>query len=852
MGKSMNKRIVIKIGSGTPETGYTAAVQIGNEDAPPQVETQAGLPPVEDLAQLYQQWQHAYWQMGLPSRLEAVAGETNFSDISRLENCQRQSRRLRDRVHKWLNSSAFQPIREKILEQLAPTDTARVLLQTSDPLLQRIPWYELDFFQRYRNAEVGICPVAYQQVYYSGSRSEKVRILAVLGDDRGLDTTIDRSLLENLIGAEIHFLDSPSRQIFTQALWERQGWDILFFAGHSNSSKYFQQSAQDAASKSDVGCDEEPECNGEIWLNPDEKLTIRQLRHALRKAIDRGLNTAIFNSCDGLGLAADLADLHIPQVLVMREPVPDQVAHAFLQGFLESFSSGTPFYTAVRDAREQLQGLEAQFPCATWLPVIIQNLAEVPPTWQSLQGKVEPSALPAVIPLAGLSAGVSESLASTSPPLPGRSLNRSLPSRLKVGLGCGLAIAFLLTAARLLGLLEFLEIKGYDYSLRTRRLEPEDSHLLIVTNTAADIEAFPNPTRQSSFADDTLLKVLDKLTSLGPAVIGLDIYHGYSDKDPALKAKIRDTENLIAICKDEFQTAQGTTQRLPPPEIEDAARIGFNDFIAFEADGEVLRRHLLRMEPSPNSPCPTSPRSEGVFIDSFSAVIASIYSNTLETETDSETDVVLNPFLLTESFGGYHAADARGAQMMLNYRITRDPQQANCDGAIETPAVCLTVSELLDRDPNQLSSLVKDKIVLIGTIDSEYAAEDRWRTPYTRYPYRKTDEVHGIFLHAQMISQILSFESGDRPLIRTWSEWQEILWITSWALLGALIGTLTSTHTKPRLSLLIYLLVSGSLLLLTSWLLLTGVAIWTPWVPSAIALPTAAIATSIASKKTVS
>ncbi len=369
----MNKRIVIKVGPGSLAAGYAAAVQIGSEDATPQVETQAALPPAEDLEDIYRQWQRAYWQMGLPSRLEAIAGETNFSDVSRLEECQKRSRQLRDRVREWLNSRDFRPIREKVLEQLSPTDTARVLLQTSDPFLQRIPWYELEFFQRYRNAEVGICPAAYQQVYYSGSRSEKVRILAVLGDSTGIDTEIDRALLESLAGADIHFLDSPSCQTFTQALWDKQGWDILFFAGHSNSSRYFQSSDQDSL-----------ECSGELWLNPTEKLTISQLRHALGKAIGRGLNTAIFNSCDGLGLAADLADLHIPQVLVMREPVPDQVAHAFLQGFLESFSDGTPFYTAVRDAREKLQGLESRFPCATWLPVIIQNLAERPPTWQSL------------------------------------------------------------------------------------------------------------------------------------------------------------------------------------------------------------------------------------------------------------------------------------------------------------------------------------------------------------------------------------------------------------------------------------------------------------------------------------
>jgi hypothetical protein len=51
----------------------------------------------------------------------------------------------------------------------------------------------------------------------------------------------------------------------------------------------------------------------------------------------------------------------------MREPVPDQVAQAFLKYFLETFAVGESFYLAVREARERLQGWEDQFPCATWV-----------------------------------------------------------------------------------------------------------------------------------------------------------------------------------------------------------------------------------------------------------------------------------------------------------------------------------------------------------------------------------------------------------------------------------------------------------------------------------------------------
>jgi hypothetical protein len=38
----------------------------------------------------------------------------------------------------------------------------------------------------------------------------------------------------------------------------------------------------------------------------------------------------------------------------------------------------------VNVARRKLQGLEKKYPCASWLPIIVQNLLEIPPTWQNL------------------------------------------------------------------------------------------------------------------------------------------------------------------------------------------------------------------------------------------------------------------------------------------------------------------------------------------------------------------------------------------------------------------------------------------------------------------------------------
>ena len=118
--------------------------------------------------------------------------------------------------------------------------------------------------------------------------AKQVRILAILGNSSGIDIETDRKLLKSLPNAEVIFLVEPSRQELDEWLWHRAGWDILFFAGHSNS-----QSDGKA---------------GQLDINSTEKITIAQLRNALNRALRSGLQLAIFNSCEGLGAANQLSE----------------------------------------------------------------------------------------------------------------------------------------------------------------------------------------------------------------------------------------------------------------------------------------------------------------------------------------------------------------------------------------------------------------------------------------------------------------------------------------------------------------------------------------------------------------
>jgi uncharacterized protein YjbI with pentapeptide repeats len=359
------KLVVIKIGDGDLlTTGYPVTLQIATEGAAPFIECTAKLAAAPELHILYSQWQSAYYRtLQTSARLEIPDTQiTNISRYNLLEECDEAAERFKQYLNYWLNSSeSFRPIKEKLLEQLSPRETIRVIIQTEDRTLLKLPFQLWNFFDTYRYAESALFTATYNRIEAPQIINNRVKILAILGDSTGIDVSKDQKILEQLPNSEVTYLVEPQRKQINDELWQ-QPWDILFFAGHS----YTKQEI------------------GQININRNETLSINQLKNALQKAIQEGLKLAIFNSCDGLGLALNLAELNTPQMIVMREPVPDKVAQEFLKNFLTAFASGKTLYLSVREAREKLQGLENEFPSSAWLPVIFQNPAQIPPLWDDI------------------------------------------------------------------------------------------------------------------------------------------------------------------------------------------------------------------------------------------------------------------------------------------------------------------------------------------------------------------------------------------------------------------------------------------------------------------------------------
>ncbi len=781
----MGKLVVLIVGEGSFEQGFPVTLRLGEEGKNPSMEITGRLPPTLEIPQYYSGWATSYRHLGLPSRLEAVVAQV--TNVSRLESCSKAAQNLRDRLNTWLDSESFRPIREKLLEQLMPSDEIRLIIQTENLWLRRLPWHLWDLCERYLKMEIALSATVYELIEQLVPPHPKVRILAILGNSVGINTQEDRFLLERLPNAEISFLVEPQRQELTEELW-KQGWDILFFAGHSSSQGNGE--------------------TGRIYINQTDSLTIAQLRYALRKAVERGLKIAILNSCDGLGLARDLADLQIPEIIVMREPVPDQVAQTFLKYFLEAYARGESFYLAVRAAREKLQGLEDQFPCATWLPVICQNLAFVPATWQELavnlpdfgqlsDADTEPGAEIGKISLCAKLAQLYKILSG------GRNLARVFL--------LSLVITSLLMGVRHLGVLQSLELKAFDHLMQRRPAQVPDSRILVVTVTEADIQAQKQDLRPgTSLSDRSLAQLLEKLESYKPKAIGLDIYRdfpvgaGYRD----LGKRLKQSDRFISVCKVSTETNDPGIS--PPPEVP-VERLGFSD-VVIDPDG-VLRRHLLALTPHPASPCTAS--------YALSSQLALRYlaakGISLKITTDGYLQLGTTIFKPLEAHtGGYQNIDAWGHQVLLNYRSYRSASDF-------VPQVTLT--QVLNGQLNP--DAVKDKIVLIGV--SAPSRNDYFLTPYSR-SQTFDQQMPGVVVHAQMVSQILSAVMDHRPLLWVWPVWGEALWIWGWSLAGGLL----CWRCQLRLGLGPLVVALVILYGLCFGLITQGG--WVPLVPSALAL----------------
>jgi CHASE2 domain-containing sensor protein len=647
----MIKIIILNLGKGNLDRGFSQVkASLANERTSPIWQSESSLPASPVLVATYKKWKLLYQalikRLNLSPRIEII--DRSIGQVSQVD-FQQLSQQLKIELNEWLNSQAFlQNIEKPIYKKLREEDEINVIIQTDNLLLKQLPWHLWDFCDNFPKAEIALAAPGFDSPRPLEKKAGKVRILTILGDRTGIDIDRDCQILHSLSNVDLCFLAEPTRLELDEALRDSKGWDILFFAGHGRTEGE----------------------TGTIAVNSRESLGIAELKNALKIAIDRGLQLAIFNSCEGFGLTKELEELHIPQTIVMSQIVPDRVAYTFLKYFLPTFAGGESLYLAVRHARERLQALETEYPCASWLPILSQNPAVTPLTWKALQGN----------------------------PIP---LRQGLKKPLVLSAIC----AAIVILARSLAWMQPLELKAYDFLMRLRPPEGVDPRLLLVTLTEEDVQQQPAKMRgSSSLSDLTLEQIFSKLEKSQAIAIGLDIYreNPVNKNYPALAERMKQSDRFFALC------AYGLPGVVSPPEIP-PERQGFNN-ILLDAD-DVLRRNLLAVE-SPE-PC------QNYYSLNFQLAKHYILQTQpnyrfVPNNANGYIQVGTSEFKTLDShMGAYRNLDNRGHQILINYRNT--PQIA------ET----VTLMDFLERYP---SEKIGKRIVLIGTVAPSFN-DHRWYAP---------------------------------------------------------------------------------------------------------------------------
>lgn len=803
----MGRLVILNFGQGSLCDGFpNVTMQLGELDSAYQMKFSASLPPALEIAKIYRSWQYMY--LSLSQRLYLrddneddfeieEAYITNISEFDINYLCQKFSMEM----NAWLNSAGFRKVDQQLRTQLRPSEEIRFIIETNETLLKKLPWHLWSFFEDYPLAEVAVSALEYQQPNKLpiNTDNEKVKILAIFGNSQGINISQDRFFLEKLSNqAEIKFLVEPNLSILNDQLWQ-QGWDILFFAGHSSNQG-----------------------KGKLYINQTDTITLEQLKYAIRQAISHGLKLAIFNSCDGLGLAQQLQDLHIPQVIIMRQPVPDIIAQEFLKNFLTEFSQGHSLYVAVRAARERLQGLEIEYPCATWLPIICQNPAESPMVWHQHCVQEDFDRESNFLRLD------SRSRVRNFDEKPLVTLQRQFIlnwKRVLKLLVASLLVLIFVMGVRNFGMLQASELNAYDSLMQMQPFdEKPDPRLLLVTIDETDIQyQIKNNMKMNwSLSDQALTQLLQKLEKYQPQTIGIDIYRDFpiDPKYSELANRFHQDHRLFALCK-VAAPDDGVADGTPPPAEVAKERLGFSDFVADE--DRVPRRQLLHMTPPLKSTCGASL--------SFSYQLAKHYLNAKGIKADINSqgnlqigDVVFSPILKHTS--GYQRVDASGYQILLRYRLLSTLQKI-------APQISLR-DILNDQVKPELIDGVKNRIVIIGAIAP--SSSDDWLTPFSSGAPNNEKIIPGLFVQAQMVSHLLSAVLDHRRIMWWWSGGWEILWVWGWSLVGGIIAWRCQQPLYLALSVAI-----GLFLLFNICFYVFSQAGWIPLVPAALALMLCAV-----------
>lgn len=372
----------------------------------------------------------------------------------------------------------------------------------------------------------------------------------------------------------------------------------------------------------------------------------------------------------------------------------------------------------------------------------------------------------------------------------------------------GILVLVLVILIRMVGGMQSLEWMFLDTMLHLRPTEKLDERVVIVGIDEKDIEWV----KQYPVPDGKIAELLTKLETYKPLAIGLDIFKNVPVEPGGEQlAKVwRENTNIISIEKI-FPPAEISPARSLPPE-----QIGFVDLFN-DADSKN-RRYLLYT---------TNPKNdkEDKYSLALQLVTRYLKAQKIELKTgknDPNTIMIQGTELprLTNNFGGYvdiNHGDG-GLSILMNFRNKYQPFHI------------ISLRDILnDQNDKVYAKLLRDRIVLVG--NRNMSVGDIFYT--SALPTLELNgQIYGVDYHAHVISQILGSVIDGRPMLHSWGDMGEYIWIVIWGFLPIIIGRLTQSVWKNLFSVTL----AGVCLFSYGYVMLWLWGIWIPVAPSLIIL----------------
>jgi WD domain, G-beta repeat len=324
-------------------------------------QTMVTLPDLAPMLSQYQEWQARYRRLD-PQNHRLMSNKAVSLVPERINDCLDAGAMMQANLHQWYGSPGFQTIRERLATIIDPELEIDMIVRSRSKSLLKLPWNSIwqPLLDRYPQAEVSISLMPAISEKVSSEEKLQVPVLSILTSAQGIKLDRSKEYLQALPYTNAEFAVAPSHADFVSLLTQR--WSVLFFSSYI--SGYLP--------------------NGRIYINHHDTITITEFKYRIRTAVQQGLKLLIINCGEGLELASELVDLQIPNLIVMREAVQDQVAQEFVKLFLKAFSGGKSLALSVRDARERLKAIEKVVPDASCLPILCEQTATPASNWNRI------------------------------------------------------------------------------------------------------------------------------------------------------------------------------------------------------------------------------------------------------------------------------------------------------------------------------------------------------------------------------------------------------------------------------------------------------------------------------------